>query len=300
MNGLAEVVQEFQGRDAGTSILIIGGTHGNEKTGVLCVEALKEKFLANPTHLLKGVLRVAVGNPLAVERGTRNSEDGHDLNKSFTEEILSSRGSDLNYETRRAQQLAVYIRQSDIVIDIHSTQRSTATSFISSKIDADHKEIYQWFAPLADVVIQDPNYIFAGEVASIDEYADLCGGRGVCLESGFAGDTSKVEQVLGCIYALLAYHGMIENTVPSAPGRIQSTYHWEECIPYDPAEGWEWSSDINIRSFEFIPKGTVIGYAGKKSLTRDYDAYLLFPKTEELMKTEGRVTYLARKLAMTE
>lgn len=286
---VAQDVYEFRSTTLGKSVFIIGGTHGNEETGVAVVECLRSEL--EEMQLRSGIVRLALGNPRAVAEGQRFSSGGTDLNKNFTDDVLL--GTDAKYESARARVLAPYIRESDIVIDIHSTLRQTATAFISSKIDPDHEAVYAWLAELTPVVIEDPDYVFAGEPASVDEYADVVGNIGICFETGYAKDVSKVQDVTTCIRNLMRAIDVLDGFPLEQPAPAFKRYRWQESIPYDAALGWRWAPDITVQSFEFIPSGTVFGYEGDEPISRPYDSYLLFPKTDELMQIEGRVGYLA-------
>lgn len=85
-------------------ILVIGGTHGNERLGVELVTLLKR----NP---IKGV-DALIANPRAVAKKVRFTET--DLNRSFA-------GGE-SYEQRRAMELRDITAPYDIVLDFHNTQ----------------------------------------------------------------------------------------------------------------------------------------------------------------------------------
>ena len=286
-------VCEYTAVAPGDTLFFIGGTHGNEQTGIEVVYEVARRFETGQYRLLNGMVRLALGNPKAVAMNVRLSDDTLDLNKSFTDAILEP--PDMTGEVvERARMLAPYIRSSGVVIDIHSTQRPTAHPFISAKIDAAHEEVYQWFNPPITTVLEDPYFVFAGEPASIDEYADRVGAIGICLESGYA-QSSSADMVLQGIENLLIARGMLKGEL-ATPHTPTERYQWSESIAYDPDAGWEWAPGISVRSFEYIPAGTVFGFVQGVPVSREEDVYLLFPKTDEMRLLEKRVTYLARRL----
>lgn len=287
-------VCEYSGPLPGHTVLFIGGTHGNEHTGIEVVVQLYDALESGRLKATQGMIRLALGNPRAVSAGTRLSDEKRDLNKSFTKNILEDTQDD-SYEAVRARELRDYIATSDIVIDIHSTQRPTARPFISAKIDPAHEDVYRWFNPPIQTALQDPLYVFAGEMASIDEYADTCGAVGICLESGYA-EASNTDMVMQGINNLLISKNLIEGNLDDVIRPPMDCFEWVESLPFDPEAGWEWSPDVSVKSFEFIPAGKIIGYAGTKAISRPFDSYLLFPKTDELRALEGRVTYLAKRI----
>ena len=87
-------------------LLVLGGTHGNEKLGINLVKSLKERPISKVDSL--------IANPMATERGIRFIEA--DLNRSFGRQVQSS------YEVRRAQRLVRILAEYDLVLDFHNTE----------------------------------------------------------------------------------------------------------------------------------------------------------------------------------
>src|SRR3954469_25747264 len=102
MDALPESVWQFSGPRPGSRVLVLGGVHGNEVTGVMLVERLCALLENGAFALAAGTLTLVVGNPRAVEFGTRGSEPHADLNRSFTTEALDVNGP-AAYEARRAR-----------------------------------------------------------------------------------------------------------------------------------------------------------------------------------------------------
>ncbi len=122
MDALPESVWQFSGPRPGSRVLVLGGVHGNEVTGVMLVERLRADLESGALALAAGTLTLVVGNPRAVELGTRGSEPHADLNRSFTAKALDANGPD-EYEARRARELAPIIAASDLIIDLHATNK---------------------------------------------------------------------------------------------------------------------------------------------------------------------------------
>lgn len=89
-----------------TKILVLGGTHGNERLGIELVALLKKQPI-------QGV-DATLANPKAIKAGKRFVES--DLNRSFGASFPGT------YESRLAARLAKLTRSYDVVLDFHNTQ----------------------------------------------------------------------------------------------------------------------------------------------------------------------------------
>src|SRR6185369_1648509 len=118
MDALPESVWRFSGGRSGPRVVVLGGVHGNEVTGVMVVERMRAELDGGALALAAGTLTLVIGNPRAVKLGKRGSEPHEDLNRSFTASSLDTKGPD-TYEARRARELAPILAASDLVIDLH-------------------------------------------------------------------------------------------------------------------------------------------------------------------------------------
>ena len=118
-------------------VVVVGGTHGNEYTGVWCIKALdrqgerlKSKF---PTLDISTIM----GNPQAHMANKRFIEE--DLNRQFSAELLSKPPTSL--EARRAHELNELLgpkplteqdspSKTDVIIDMHSTTANMGMTLI--------------------------------------------------------------------------------------------------------------------------------------------------------------------------
>lgn len=101
-------------------VLVIGGTHGNERLGIQLVSLLKKNPLPN--------IDAIIANPRAVAANTRYTES--DLNRSFGDLFPGT------YETRRAKYLRAVTGQYDVVLDLHNTMTpDNDSSFVGPDCD---------------------------------------------------------------------------------------------------------------------------------------------------------------------
>ena len=139
-------------------VVVVGGTHGNEYTGVWCIKAIDRQS----RHLRKSYpsldISTLVGNPQAFRANRRFLED--DLNRQFTAENLSKPPTSI--EAQRAHELQEQLGpkplsssedeseteqddrdnnfnyqpcKTDVIIDLHSTTANMGLTFIVQEGD---------------------------------------------------------------------------------------------------------------------------------------------------------------------
>ncbi|ETV91807.1 hypothetical protein, variant 2 [Aphanomyces invadans] len=185
----------------GKHVTVLGGVHGNELTGVHVVEWLKKRC----PPLLSGTLTLILGNPKAIELNQRGSAPHADLNRCFTMSVLDSSSTDSSqpYEQARAREIAPFLQQSDLVLDLHATNKPSEPFLkMAGPLTPQHYAVGRWFP--CNVLLHDPLYILAGGIALTDEYTGAHGGVGMIFESGIAGDTSRAELVFESVIRILA------------------------------------------------------------------------------------------------
>jgi succinylglutamate desuccinylase len=116
-------------------VAIIGGTHGNELTGV----ALVKKFECFPELIQRDSLEVIafLANPRAIAENRRYID--RDLNRCFAAHELRDPGL-TSYEEKRAKEIEAILRPShqagvDFIIDLHSTTANMGVTIIPSNED---------------------------------------------------------------------------------------------------------------------------------------------------------------------
>lgn len=132
------------GKNTVESVVVVGGTHGNEYTGVWCVKALERQLKAQnggSTPAYPFALSTLIGNPEAYKANRRFLDA--DLNRQFSYEALveerEQRQSTI--EGRRAQELDSILgpkfaeadttkRRTDVIIDLHTTTTNMGTTLI--------------------------------------------------------------------------------------------------------------------------------------------------------------------------
>ncbi len=284
-------IWQISGDQPGVHVAVLGGVHGDEMTGIEVVKTLKDMFAAKGKKLDKGKLTLILGNEEAIKMGKRGTTPDHNLNRMFSDEHLA--GPDLGfYESRRAHELAPILKSADISLDIHSTSVPTLP-FLPCAFSPRHEKVYRWFD--AGIVLADPDFILGGKRSTTDEYVDHCGGIGICFETGYAGDTSRLPVVVKSIQNILADQGLVATAEPLLPPKPSyRVFRLTRKIDLTDA-GFRYVKGFP-QSFQEVRKGEVIGYHGAVPETAEEDGVIAFPRAESQWRRGEDIFFLARRL----
>jgi len=277
---------------SGPTVTIIGGTHGNERTGVEVVSKLKEKIERGEVKIHAGILNLVHGNPRAIAMNERGSAPHQDLNRQFSADVLT-RESDGTYEDQRAKELAPVYASSDVLLDLHATNKPSEPFLACVHTDA-HVEVYKWFK--CEKILTDSNYVLGGEAVTTDEYIEQHGGIGVCYETGQAADLNRVDEVLDEVINFLKHQGLVEGQPEGTTYTHRAIYELAEPIILTD-EGFTFANGYGNGSWEMFRQGDVIGTHGVHSLVANYDGVIVFPKKPEHQQVGKALAYLAKAVA---
>lgn len=284
-------IWQASGPEPGPHIVILGGVHGDERTGIMVVEQLRDDVSNVREDLTRGTLTLVLGNEDAIRINRRGTTTGHNLNRMFTAGHLAGPVLDF-YESRRAHELAPILATADISIDIHSTS-VPSRPFLPCAFTPRHERVYRWFD--ANLVLTDPDFVLGGERATTDEYVDSCGGTGICFETGFAGDTSRVVAVLESLRCILADQDLIPDHRPlHPPDPSYSVYRLTRKILLT-REGFSYNGKFP-EPFQQVKKGEIIGYHGNRPETADNDGVIAFPKAPGQWVPGHDIFFLASRI----
>jgi len=166
------------------NIVVSGGTHGNERTGVHLVK----KWMENPgcyDALCKTAsVQLVLANPEAVRLNRRYRD--HDLNRAFSQTCLDASFEPYQYEFRRARELdRIYgpkgeNTKTDLILDVHNTGANMGYCLILSARDP--------FTMKASAVLtqefDDAWIYYQPEERSASPYFGTVAKADVCIEIG--------------------------------------------------------------------------------------------------------------------
>ena len=210
----------------GPNILILGGTHGNERAGVRLIEKMCSIFKVDKINSIKeveglrGNIFFGYGNPESIEQNVRTIST-KDLNRCFIPSFLENSDKYNSVEYTRARELAPLFEQIDFLFDIHGTN-NPSEPFICFGTDGDyHSELTSYF-PAKRVVVD--SYVSSilttpiedqDELGTTDSFVNQFGGsswsekkygqkKGIAFayESGLASQASDeiVENIFNILF----------------------------------------------------------------------------------------------------
>jgi succinylglutamate desuccinylase len=291
MEAIGSGIWQASGPQMGPHVIVLGGVHGDEMTGIELVKSLHTLFERGDIKLVLGKLTLALGNEEAIRLNRRATTPDRNLNRMFTRVHLEGPVLDF-YESKRAKELAPILQSADISLDIHSTS-VPSSPFLPCAFTPRHEKVYRWFD--ADLVLTDPDYILGGQRSTTDEYVDFCGGTGICFETGFASDTSRLPAVTKSVLNILAGQGMITRSpqqIPPVPS--YHVYRLTRKILLT-ADGFSYAGAFP-ESFQEVKKGEIIGYHGNRPEVAEEDGVIAFPKAQAEWHPGHDIFYLARRI----
>ena len=165
------------------TIVVAGGTHGNERTGVRLVQ----KWMEHPecySSLCSAKVDLVLANPEAVRLNRRYRD--FDLNRAFSQTCLDVTETPQQYEFRRAKELdALYgpkgaSTKTDLLLDVHNTGSNMGNCLILSARDP--------FTMRASAVLtqefDDAWIYYQPEERSASPYFGTVAKADVCIEIG--------------------------------------------------------------------------------------------------------------------
>lgn len=210
------------GSKPGPRALVLGGTHGDELTGIEVVRMLADAFGVRAqsfgTHehtLVSGELLFGFGNPVAILKCKRSASNGLDLNRSFSERELSAAPTPSDRaDLIRARELAPLFCECEIILDVHSTS-SDSPPFVAFTTAGSDKYFELASRLPVRYVIFDPDQLLAidegiAESATVDGYAARHGAIGIGYETGREDRVEDAARVFTSIIYFLADAGCIE------------------------------------------------------------------------------------------
>ncbi|MBI4433779.1 succinylglutamate desuccinylase/aspartoacylase family protein [Candidatus Uhrbacteria bacterium] len=232
---------------SGPRVCILAGTHGDELIGMEVLRHLLGAFgvpvptfpvtaqeaaraflewlgslqeaerMSRCSDAISGTLVLGIGNPAAVYRGTRAASDGIDLNRCFFEERLRDTSEVMVCaDLIRAREIAPVLERCDALLDLHSFRARIpggAPLVCFGRDDAAHRNLYQRFP--VERILTDPDNVLGSDVrserlATTDAWVDAHGGVGLCYETGYDGDFSRVKETVAVAARFLVATGVTD------------------------------------------------------------------------------------------
>jgi len=305
---LPSYIWQLKGKHSGPNVTVLGGTHGNEESGIFVVRKilssvhlLQSQAGSYPINAVNGNLFIGFGNPEAIVRGMRGASKKRDLNRSFiTEELKAPPSADDWIDLRRARELMPLFDNTNYLFDIHGTSSPSEPFVCFGNDSARHRRFYRLIPTRS--VLTDPHRVLGRdmgltELGTTDSYVNNIGNIALCYESGQAADASQITQTLRVVLRLLIETGVVNEDFPGCAGIFsdirenerQEVYALSHC---ECAKNERFIYDHGMnRSWQMVQKGMKLGsYANGEDVLFPDDGMLLFPKAADQV-TKGQSLY---------
>lgn len=293
------VQHQFNGRQPGPRLIILGAVHGNETCGTRAIERLLHDLNHGARTVSRGLLTlVPVCNPLAYEQGRR--EGDRNLNRR-----LQPSPQPMDYEDHVANALCPLLAAHDVLLDLHSfhtpgdpfvmigppDNTGTLEPFAQAGAEvrlARHlgvtRGVEGWLDTYARGMVQrrqralehgqqgldlDPSY-----GVGTTEYMRAMGGYGVTLECGQHEDAQAPEVAWQAILQTLSLLEMIDRPLAPPPPDpvlmklVDVTDRWHPMDHF--VRDWQ--------SFDAVTAGQLIGVRHDGQAVRaPRDGWIVFP-----------------------
>lgn len=263
------MIQIFNSQKPGPNLVVMAGVHGNEPCGLAAFNEILPYLSIN-----SGTVTFIIGNPKAVEKGTREFEAN--LNRLFraNEDLTTFEKS--TYEYRRSRELMPILTKADALLDIHSSTTEDSLPFIICE-----PQSYDCAKVLpADIVVSGIDKLHP---TGTDAFVNLSGGIGICIECGQHTDPAAKEIAIQAIKNFLQFFGVFSDSTTLIQKQPQT---------YISAEWLYKNQDVftlsrKFKEFEKISRGDVIGTDGSKEIYAPDNGCILFPNDTHVPNSEA-------------
>ncbi|MBI2484725.1 succinylglutamate desuccinylase/aspartoacylase family protein [Candidatus Uhrbacteria bacterium] len=306
----------------GPKVMVLGGTHGDEHTGLWVVHHLLKKFGIEgapcgsyQANGMLGDLYIGIGNPEAVLRGVRGVSIEKDLNRCFEPMVMDSPANTF-HDVMRARELFPLLCQMDYLFDIHAVSNPKASPFVCfGKMTPEHRRLCD-LIPVRHI-LTDPDNILPTDdpgsqmLSTTDAVVDRNGGTAITYETGFQSDASKLPRAIRVLVRLLCGEGAgviddrlarhilkgVKYVRPTMPD--QRVFALTHCLVARSTDlGFEHGKKSMLKNWHPVCKGERYGrYTDDGEVVLiPADGFIVFPTKPDRMKPNKAMVYIARAL----
>lgn len=258
-------VLTFKGQTPGKTLSIFAGIHGNEIGGILALRQLIEDLESETIVLKSGTLHLVFANLAAIARGVRFTDLNMNRAFHFYEED-APRELRASYERKRALDLEPLLRESDALLDLHSTLTESSPLIICEEHSFDIARLLPF-----PIISTGWDNVHPG---STDAFMNAQGKVGICVECGQHEDPEAKDRARTSIEIFLRELGLVDTGIEVKPVEqrlmhARRIYKAKTLMRFEPAER---------EQFCTLQKGELIGYDGDEEVFADQESILFFPK----------------------
>ncbi|MEK7518876.1 MAG: succinylglutamate desuccinylase/aspartoacylase family protein, partial [Patescibacteria group bacterium] len=248
-----------RGTQDGPTLAVVAGVHGNERVGVMALQALWPTL-----EIVKGTVYAMYANPEAIAKNVRFIEKN--LNRCFMHGNVST-----TLEERRAQELLPIFDTCDAVLDLHATNSVKTTPFLITEQPS------MDLARALDFPIISTGWNEA-EGGAVDGYVYERGKIAVTTELGSVKTPELyLDLAKQSILTFLRYYGCIEGDVPT-PTQTPKYVHIVRSV-LKQTNALSFAKDF--ADFEALPEGDVFAKDGDTEYRAGKGECIIFPRPEK-------------------
>ncbi|MFH1132735.1 MAG: succinylglutamate desuccinylase/aspartoacylase family protein [Pseudomonadota bacterium] len=319
-NKLPSHIAHIRGTEPGPRVVVFGGTHGDETTGVLVVQQILRAlhldseipsgFSVSP--LIKGDLFLGIGNPGAVTADTRSVSGVRDLNRCFHESFFSNQEAMQLPDQQRAFELKDLLASADYFFDLHSVSTKETIPFVGlTTFSKGHAEIcshipVHHILDVSTILGRDvglPPEVKLEQTPTTCSWVNRHGGIGLCYEMGYQKDETSVPGALEVLVNLLKQVGIVDSSfhetlsLDSNKEKLvipnQQVYRLVHC-ERNKFKNFSYTDPRYAKSFTPVKAGELIGcYDDGEEIRVSTNGLLAFPAGPQTLNINQSLFYLA-------
>lgn len=282
LRGVARIQAEGQG----PQVVVFGGVHGDEVSGVLAIEKILFDFVSGTRILRKGTLILARGNEEALAQRTRYVR--YNLNRLYRDRYEKNIDSN-SYEFRRAQELKTLLKKCDYFLDLHSAPIAQEPFIVTERKST------KIFAQLGIPRIITGWTKFSNSSIGGDgeSYAYSHHAIAATLEAGSHFDWNSIDVAYESVLTFLSIVGMVVHG-PTRRERRSEIFDMYD-VQIKMSEDFHYTNAV--KNFQYIRKGEPYAFQDGRPLIAKRSTYLLIPMKPEEIRIGEEVCYLGQKVA---
>jgi succinylglutamate desuccinylase len=253
------------GKAKGKKVVVMVGVHGNETCGPIALDSILPNI-----EIEKGEVTFIYANLNALNKGKRFLESN--LNRLFLDKIPSSEKKTI--EGMTAKEIIPYLKEADILLDIHSSKSSEGKDYIICEKNCDDIAKY----------LSSPKVIYGIDqhhTGGSDIYMFNRGKKGICLECGIHKSKKSIKIAKQSINEFLIAVGAIKGIK-----RIQKTKERFEVEYLYRSKYGAFTLAKKFKDFEELKSRMLIGYDGDNEIWEDKGKHIIFPDNPKKVGNE--------------
>ncbi len=220
---------DILGKDESHKVIIIGGMHGNEVSGLEAIDKVTEQLKAHPEYLKKGKVYFLKGNLSALQTGERFIDK--DLNRLWLDEYITGDLEEIA-DTKDLKELHAIIEnicqqnyKDCTLLDLHTFSAESGIFCIPTHNKKSLDLASSFHIPFIEKLSESlPGTALA--------YYGNKGMTSIVVEGGTHGTSRATENLEAAIWHLLAYEGIVKDDLEIVKRSRKKLQKEGEVYPY--------------------------------------------------------------------